>query len=166
MNTMFKLCLADLWRCQFLLPLVSLGLVVLGGLLGFCACLCGSLSPVLFIGLLHLLAGNKCRVKIDPSSFFPISVSRFFFFCFMLKMLLFLRLVFSGYRVLFLGRNRSAAPCVCVSRSCGCYSGLVTISGTHCISSANDVCSATGVGRSQPRSDLLSHDCIQSCLKV
>ncbi|XP_056600350.1 claudin domain-containing protein 1a [Triplophysa dalaica] len=46
-----------LWRCQFLLPLVSLGLVVLGGLLGFCACLCGSLTPVLFIGLLHLLAG-------------------------------------------------------------------------------------------------------------
>lgn len=46
-----------LWRCQFLLPLVSLGLVVLGGLLGFCACLCGSLTPALFIGLLHLLAG-------------------------------------------------------------------------------------------------------------
>uniref|UniRef100_A0A673KXS0 Claudin domain containing 1a n=1 Tax=Sinocyclocheilus rhinocerous TaxID=307959 RepID=A0A673KXS0_9TELE len=45
-----------LWWCQLLLPLVSLGLVVLGGLLGFCACLCGSLSPALFIGLLHLLA--------------------------------------------------------------------------------------------------------------
>lgn len=46
-----------LWRCQFFLPLVSLGLVVLGGLLGFCACLCGSLTPALFIGLIHLLAG-------------------------------------------------------------------------------------------------------------
>uniref|UniRef100_W5KU94 Claudin domain containing 1a n=1 Tax=Astyanax mexicanus TaxID=7994 RepID=W5KU94_ASTMX len=46
-----------LWRSQFLLPLVSLGLVVLGGLVGFCACICRSLSPTLGIGLLHLLAG-------------------------------------------------------------------------------------------------------------
>ncbi|XP_051513302.1 claudin domain-containing protein 1a isoform X1 [Myxocyprinus asiaticus] len=46
-----------LWRCQFLLPLVSLGLVVLGGLIGFCACVCSSLAPALFIGLLQLLAG-------------------------------------------------------------------------------------------------------------
>ncbi|KAM7366240.1 hypothetical protein PAMP_015694 [Pampus punctatissimus] len=47
----------DLWRCQFLLPLVSLGLVVLAGLTGFCACLCRSLTPTLGIGVLHLLAG-------------------------------------------------------------------------------------------------------------
>ncbi|XP_051952833.1 claudin domain-containing protein 1-like [Xyrauchen texanus] len=47
----------NLWRCQFLLPLVSLGLVVLGGLTGFCACVCSSLAPALFIGLLQLLAG-------------------------------------------------------------------------------------------------------------
>lgn len=46
-----------LWRCQFLLPLVSLGLVVLAGLIGFCACVCRSLSPTLGIGVLHLLAG-------------------------------------------------------------------------------------------------------------
>ncbi|XP_028842063.1 claudin domain-containing protein 1a isoform X1 [Denticeps clupeoides] len=46
-----------LWRCQFLLPLVSLGLVVLAGVVAFGACLCHSLSPVLAIGLLHLLAG-------------------------------------------------------------------------------------------------------------
>ncbi|CAL8241941.1 unnamed protein product [Merluccius merluccius] len=46
-----------LWRCQFLLPLVSLGLVVLAGLIGFCACLCRSLSPTLGLGVLHLLAG-------------------------------------------------------------------------------------------------------------
>ncbi|KAL0970717.1 hypothetical protein UPYG_G00246280 [Umbra pygmaea] len=46
-----------LWRCQFLLPLLSLGLVVLGGLVGFCACLCHSLTPTLGIGMLHLLAG-------------------------------------------------------------------------------------------------------------
>lgn len=47
----------DLWRSQFLLPLVSLGLVVLAGLTGFCACLCRSLTPTLGIGILHLLAG-------------------------------------------------------------------------------------------------------------
>ncbi|KAB5518351.1 hypothetical protein PHYPO_G00164770 [Pangasianodon hypophthalmus] len=46
-----------LWRCQFLLPLLSLGLVLVGGLVGFCACLCRSFSPTLGIGLLHLLAG-------------------------------------------------------------------------------------------------------------
>ncbi|KAK7169635.1 hypothetical protein R3I94_000002 [Phoxinus phoxinus] len=51
-----------LWRCQFFLPLVSLSLVVLGGLLGFCACLCGSLTPALFIGLIHLLAGQSSSV--------------------------------------------------------------------------------------------------------
>ncbi|XP_029382354.1 claudin domain-containing protein 1-like isoform X2 [Echeneis naucrates] len=46
-----------LWRSQFLLPLVSLGLVVLAGLTGFGACLCRSLTPTLGIGVLHLLAG-------------------------------------------------------------------------------------------------------------
>ncbi|XP_063042551.1 claudin domain-containing protein 1-like [Engraulis encrasicolus] len=46
-----------LWRCQFLLPLVSLGLVVLAAIVGFGACLCHSLAPTLGIGVLHLLAG-------------------------------------------------------------------------------------------------------------
>ncbi|KAG7461852.1 hypothetical protein MATL_G00195490 [Megalops atlanticus] len=46
-----------LWRCQFLLPLVSLGLVLLGGMIGLCACLCRSFSPTLGVGVLHLLAG-------------------------------------------------------------------------------------------------------------
>ncbi|GAA6090522.1 claudin domain-containing protein 1a [Tachysurus ichikawai] len=46
-----------LWRCQFLLPLLSLCLVLVGALVGFCACLCRSFSPTLGIGLLHLLAG-------------------------------------------------------------------------------------------------------------
>ncbi|XP_026876259.2 claudin domain-containing protein 1b [Electrophorus electricus] len=46
-----------LWRCQFLFPLVSLGLVFLGALIGVCACLCRSITPTLFVGLLHLLAG-------------------------------------------------------------------------------------------------------------
>ncbi|KAM4612149.1 claudin domain-containing protein 1-like [Polymixia lowei] len=46
-----------LWRCQFLLPLLSLALVVLAGLIGFSACLCRSLTPTLGIGVLHLLAG-------------------------------------------------------------------------------------------------------------
>uniref|UniRef100_A0A1A8SKM4 Claudin domain containing 1 n=1 Tax=Nothobranchius rachovii TaxID=451742 RepID=A0A1A8SKM4_9TELE len=49
-----------LWRCQFLLPLVSLGLVALAGLTSFFACLCRSLTPTLFIGVLHLLAGKTC----------------------------------------------------------------------------------------------------------
>ncbi|TNN62284.1 Claudin domain-containing protein 1 [Liparis tanakae] len=47
----------DLWRCQFILPLVSLALVFLGGLVGVCACLCRSFTPTLGVGVLHLLAG-------------------------------------------------------------------------------------------------------------
>ncbi|KAF6733425.1 Claudin domain-containing protein 1 [Oryzias melastigma] len=46
-----------LWRCQFLLPLVSLALVVLAGLVGLCACLCRSFTPTLVVGVLHFLAG-------------------------------------------------------------------------------------------------------------
>ncbi|XP_026216336.1 claudin domain-containing protein 1b isoform X2 [Anabas testudineus] len=46
-----------LWRCQFLLPFVSLALVFLGGLVGVCACLCRSFTPTLGVGVLHLLAG-------------------------------------------------------------------------------------------------------------
>ncbi|XP_029706630.1 claudin domain-containing protein 1b [Takifugu rubripes] len=46
-----------LWRCQFLLPLVSLALVFLSGLVGLCACLCRSFTPTLGAGVLHLLAG-------------------------------------------------------------------------------------------------------------
>nr|XP_040043625.1 claudin domain-containing protein 1b [Gasterosteus aculeatus aculeatus]XP_040043627.1 claudin domain-containing protein 1b [Gasterosteus aculeatus aculeatus] len=46
-----------LWRCQFLLPLVSLALVFLAGLVGVCACLCRSFTPTLGVGVLHLLAG-------------------------------------------------------------------------------------------------------------
>lgn len=46
-----------LWRCQFLLPLVSLALVFLSGLVGVCACLFRSFTPTLGVGVLHLLAG-------------------------------------------------------------------------------------------------------------
>ncbi|ROL46562.1 Claudin domain-containing protein 1 [Anabarilius grahami] len=46
-----------LWKCQFLLPLVSVGLVFLAALIGVCACLCRSVTPTLFVGLLHLVAG-------------------------------------------------------------------------------------------------------------
>lgn len=46
-----------LWKCQFLLPLVSVGLVFLAALIGVCACLCRSVTPTLFVGILHLLAG-------------------------------------------------------------------------------------------------------------
>lgn len=56
-NSQEDLLRTYLWRSQFLLPLVSLGLVFLGALTGFCACLCRSLTPTLGIGVLHLLAG-------------------------------------------------------------------------------------------------------------
>ncbi|TRY77719.1 hypothetical protein DNTS_029100 [Danionella cerebrum] len=46
-----------LWKCQFLLPLVSVGLVFLSALIGLFACLCRSITPTLFVGLLHLMAG-------------------------------------------------------------------------------------------------------------
>lgn len=49
---------ADLWRGQFLLPLVALGLVIFAALTGFCACLCRSFTPTLGIGILQLLAGK------------------------------------------------------------------------------------------------------------
>lgn len=53
---------ADLWRCQFLLPLVSLALVFLSSLVGLCACLCRSFTPTLGAGVLHLLAGKRMHV--------------------------------------------------------------------------------------------------------
>ncbi|KAG5285956.1 hypothetical protein AALO_G00009400 [Alosa alosa] len=56
-NTGEDLIRTYLWRCQFLLPLVSLGLVFLSGLIGVCACLCRSLTPTSVVGVLHLLAG-------------------------------------------------------------------------------------------------------------
>lgn len=52
-------CCADLWRCQFLLPLVSLALVFLSVLVGVCACLCRSFTPTFCVGVLHLLAGER-----------------------------------------------------------------------------------------------------------
>ena len=54
-----------MWRGQFLLPLVSVALVFLSGLVGVCACLCRSITPTLGVGVLHLLAGEGdiCVVK-------------------------------------------------------------------------------------------------------
>uniref|UniRef100_A0A803KEN5 Claudin domain-containing 1 n=1 Tax=Xenopus tropicalis TaxID=8364 RepID=A0A803KEN5_XENTR len=46
-----------LWRCQFLLPLVALGLIFFGALVGLAGCVCQSLYPALGTGILHLLAG-------------------------------------------------------------------------------------------------------------
>lgn len=46
-----------LWRCQFLLPLVSLGLIFFGAIIGLAGCVCRSLYPALGTGALHLLAG-------------------------------------------------------------------------------------------------------------
>uniref|UniRef100_A0A8C0D909 Uncharacterized protein n=1 Tax=Balaenoptera musculus TaxID=9771 RepID=A0A8C0D909_BALMU len=45
-----------LWRCQFLLPFVSLGLMCSEALTGLCACICQSLYPTIATGILHLLA--------------------------------------------------------------------------------------------------------------
>uniref|UniRef100_A0A4W5LQZ6 Claudin domain containing 1b n=1 Tax=Hucho hucho TaxID=62062 RepID=A0A4W5LQZ6_9TELE len=56
-NTGEDLLRTYLWRCQFLLPLVSLALVFLSGLIGVCACLCRSITPTFGVGVLHLLAG-------------------------------------------------------------------------------------------------------------
>ncbi|XP_025938331.1 claudin domain-containing protein 1 isoform X1 [Apteryx rowi] len=46
-----------LWRLQFLLPFVSLGLMCFGALIGLCACACRSLYPAIATGILHFLAG-------------------------------------------------------------------------------------------------------------
>lgn len=61
-SAMFSLPSVDLWRCQFLLPLVSLALVFLSGLVGVCACLCRSFTPTLGVGVLHLLAGKRMHL--------------------------------------------------------------------------------------------------------
>ncbi|NXQ32397.1 CLDN1 protein, partial [Alaudala cheleensis] len=46
-----------LWRLQFLLPFVSIGLMCFGALIGLCACACRSLYPAIATGVLHFLAG-------------------------------------------------------------------------------------------------------------
>ncbi|NP_001079463.1 claudin domain containing 1 L homeolog [Xenopus laevis] len=46
-----------LWRCQFLLPLVALGLIFFGAIVGLAGCVCHSLYPAVGTGILHLLAG-------------------------------------------------------------------------------------------------------------
>ncbi|XP_069485082.1 claudin domain-containing protein 1 isoform X2 [Ambystoma mexicanum] len=45
-----------LWRCQCLLPFVSLGLMCFGALIGLCACACRNLYPTIGTGVLHFLA--------------------------------------------------------------------------------------------------------------
>lgn len=56
-NSGIDLLRTYLWRCQFLLPFVSLGLMCFGALIGLCACICRSLYPTIATGILHLLAG-------------------------------------------------------------------------------------------------------------
>ncbi|XP_072553692.1 claudin domain-containing protein 1-like isoform X1 [Paramormyrops kingsleyae] len=119
-----------LWRCQFLLPLVSLGLVVLGGMIGICACLCRSLTPLLGIGVLHLLAGKKH--------------------------------LHSGHRVLLPGGDGSPAPGVSPAGWSRWESGLVSVPGAHLLPPAHDGRCLAGVGGSQSRTELLSHDRLQS----
>ncbi|XP_077310882.1 claudin domain-containing protein 1 [Lithobates pipiens] len=56
-NSKVDLIRTYLWRCQFLLPLVSLGLIFFGAIIGLAGCVCRSLYPALGTGALHLLAG-------------------------------------------------------------------------------------------------------------
>ncbi|XP_053306564.1 claudin domain-containing protein 1 [Spea bombifrons] len=56
-NTETDLVRTYLWRCQFLLPLVALGLIFFGAVVGLAGCVCRSLYPALGTGALHLLAG-------------------------------------------------------------------------------------------------------------
>ncbi|XP_007532315.1 claudin domain-containing protein 1 [Erinaceus europaeus] len=56
-NSGIDLLRTYLWRCQFLLPFVSLGLMCFGALVGLLACICRSLYPTIATGILHLLAG-------------------------------------------------------------------------------------------------------------
>lgn len=54
---------SDLWRLQFLLPFVSLGLMCFGALIGVCACACRSLYPTIATGVLHFLAGKETPLQ-------------------------------------------------------------------------------------------------------
>ncbi|XP_072280799.1 claudin domain-containing protein 1 [Pyxicephalus adspersus] len=56
-NSEVDLIRTYLWRCQFLLPLVALGLIFFGAVVGLAGCVCRSLYPALGTGALHLLAG-------------------------------------------------------------------------------------------------------------
>ncbi|KAM9325488.1 claudin domain-containing protein 1 isoform 1-T3 [Gastrophryne carolinensis] len=56
-NSEVDLIRTYLWRCQFLLPLVALGLIFFGAIVGLAGCVCRSLYPALGTGALHLLAG-------------------------------------------------------------------------------------------------------------
>ncbi|KAM6095166.1 claudin domain-containing protein 1 isoform 1-T2 [Chlamydotis macqueenii] len=51
-----------LWRLQFLLPFVSLGLMCFGALIGLCACACRSLYPAIATGVLHFLAEKRSLI--------------------------------------------------------------------------------------------------------
>ncbi|XP_046514918.1 claudin domain-containing protein 1 isoform X2 [Equus quagga] len=65
-NSGIDLLRTYLWRCQFLLPFVSLGLMCCGALIGLCACICRSLYPTIATGILHLLAETSlnCRLAL------------------------------------------------------------------------------------------------------
>ncbi|KAJ7424637.1 Claudin domain-containing protein 1 [Willisornis vidua] len=57
-----------LWRLQFLLPFVSIGLMCFGALIGLCACACRSLYPAIATGVLHFLAGLGILESGYPSA--------------------------------------------------------------------------------------------------
>ncbi|XP_063814516.1 claudin domain-containing protein 1 [Pseudophryne corroboree] len=56
-NSEIDLVRTYLWRCQFLLPLVALGLIFFGAIVGLAGCVCRSIYPALGTGAMHLLAG-------------------------------------------------------------------------------------------------------------
>ncbi|XP_018602226.1 claudin domain-containing protein 1 isoform X2 [Scleropages formosus] len=72
------------------------------------------------------------------------------------------RPVHSGHSMLLPGWNGPASPCLRPARWSGWVTGMVTLPCPHLLSTAHDGCSPASVGRSQPRSKLLSHDCLQS----
>ncbi|CAH2321386.1 Claudin domain-containing 1 [Pelobates cultripes] len=80
-NTDIDIVRTYLWRCQFLLPLVALGLIFFGAIVGFAGCVCRSLYPALGTGTLHLLAGEYIRVQLSSLMFLFLPVSDAAYYC-------------------------------------------------------------------------------------
>ncbi len=147
----------DLWKCQFLLPLVSVGLVFLSALIGVCACLCRSITLTLFVGLLHLLAGKTLKTANGYFPQLPEKELQFDVYCF-------LRPVYHGDCMLFpCGRvfvTRNIQP----ARGDGLFTGLVLVFGSGLVSAADHGCHALHMGREEPPPKLHSNDSLQGCL--
>ncbi|XP_058871709.1 claudin domain-containing protein 1-like [Acipenser ruthenus] len=53
---------SDLWPCQFLLPIVSLGVMFFRAHIAMCACACHSMYPTMGTKALHLL--GLCTLRV------------------------------------------------------------------------------------------------------